>query len=66
MTNDQKKQVERDALKNGYSWNSDGSKLVNGSSTIKPSGTGNSYSVNGNGPYNSADGVRNIKGYKGK
>jgi hypothetical protein len=66
MTNDQKMKVERDALANGYTWNSDKSKLMNGSSTIKPSDTGNSYSVNGSGPYNTADGVRNSKDYKGK
>lgn len=63
MYKPEKEQIVKDAQNNGYKWNSDGSKLVNGNKTITFSETGNSVKVNGSGPYNNPSDVKNSSGY---
>ncbi len=66
MTNDERKKIVKDAQSNGYQWNSDGSKMVKGSSTITFSPTKESVKVNGSGPYNTPEGVKNSSNYNKK
>ena len=53
-----RKEVEKQAKSNGYSWNSDGTKMTNGNGgSVQFSSTGGSVSINGskyNDTYSSA------------
>lgn len=53
LNSNDRKAVEKQAKERNYSWSSDGSKMINGGSTIKFSATGGSVNING-GIYNSA------------
>lgn len=54
----QKREIEKQAEQKGYSWNSDGSAMTNGSKKLSWSDTGNSVKLNGT-TYNTPSGTKN-------
>lgn len=54
LNSNDRKEVEKQAKEHGYSWSSDGSKMINGNGgSVKFSESGGSVSVNGS-KYNSS------------